>query len=113
AAPGLGLLPARLRAVAGADGLLLRAPQTQRGVRGGRVVIEQALTKDREAAAPRHIAVFGAGAVGSVLAARLARAGQRVSIVARGAHVAAVRAQGLRLIEPQGESLQHVQAEEQ
>lgn len=47
----------------------------------------------------KRIAVFGAGAVGSVLAARLARSGLDVAIVARPAHAAAIRAHGLRLEE--------------
>lgn len=44
------------------------------------------------------IAVFGAGAIGGHLAARLAQSGADVSIVARGAHLAAIQAQGLRFI---------------
>jgi len=44
-----------------------------------------------------RICVFGAGAIGGYLAVRLARAGQDVSVVARGPHLAAIRADGLRL----------------
>ena len=43
------------------------------------------------------IAVVGLGAVGGLLAARLAQAGHEVSALARGATLAAVRQQGLRL----------------
>jgi 2-dehydropantoate 2-reductase len=43
------------------------------------------------------ICVFGAGAVGGVLAGRLALAGHDVSVVARGAHLTAIRAHGLRV----------------
>ena len=43
------------------------------------------------------IAIVGLGAVGGLLAARLALAGQDVSAVARGATLQAVRTQGLRL----------------
>ena len=43
------------------------------------------------------ITVFGAGAIGGLLAARLEAAGTRVSVVARGAHLAAMQADGLRL----------------
>jgi 2-dehydropantoate 2-reductase len=43
------------------------------------------------------IAVVGIGAVGGLLAARLARAGHEVSALARGATLAALRAQGLGL----------------
>lgn len=44
------------------------------------------------------IAVFGAGAVGGHFAVRLANAGHDVSVVARGPHLAAIRADGLRLV---------------
>ena len=47
------------------------------------------------------VCVYGAGALGGALAARLATAdaltGTRVSVVARGAHLAAIRRSGLRL----------------
>jgi 2-dehydropantoate 2-reductase len=47
------------------------------------------------------LCVFGAGAIGGTLAARLATApalsGARVSVVARGAHLEAIRQNGLRL----------------
>lgn len=44
------------------------------------------------------ICVYGAGAVGGHIAARLATAGSEVSVVARGAHLAAIRKDGLKLI---------------
>ena len=44
------------------------------------------------------IAVVGLGAVGGLIAARLAGAGHEVSALARGATLAAVRAHGLRLL---------------
>ncbi|MCW5745752.1 MAG: 2-dehydropantoate 2-reductase [Alphaproteobacteria bacterium] len=44
-----------------------------------------------------RICVFGAGAIGGHMAARLAAAGHDVSVVARGAHLAAMRAQGITL----------------
>jgi 2-dehydropantoate 2-reductase len=43
------------------------------------------------------ICVFGAGAVGGHIAARLAAKGHDVSVVARGAHLAAIEKSGLRL----------------
>jgi len=43
------------------------------------------------------IAVFGAGAVGGVIAAALRQSGSNVCLVARGAHLAAIRTHGLRL----------------
>jgi 2-dehydropantoate 2-reductase len=42
--------------------------------------------------------VFGAGAIGGYLAVELAVAGHEVSVIARGAHLAAIRARGLKLI---------------
>ena len=45
-----------------------------------------------------RICVFGAGAIGGNFAARLAAAGNDVSIVARGAHLEAIRARGLALL---------------
>ena len=44
------------------------------------------------------VCVYGAGAVGGYLAVLLARAGAAVSVVARGAHLAAIRERGLRLL---------------
>lgn len=44
------------------------------------------------------IAIFGAGAIGGHLAARLAHGGADVSIVARGAHLAAIQERGLRFV---------------
>jgi 2-dehydropantoate 2-reductase len=43
------------------------------------------------------ICVFGAGAVGGLMAAWLARAGHEVSVVARGAQLEAIRRHGLRV----------------
>jgi 2-dehydropantoate 2-reductase len=46
------------------------------------------------------ICVFGAGAIGGHLAARLARGGADVSVVARGANLAAIKAGGLTIKAP-------------
>ncbi|MFE3824554.1 ketopantoate reductase family protein [Streptomyces sp. NPDC059092] len=46
--------------------------------------------------------IIGAGAVGGSVGGRLAEAGQDVVLVARGAHYAALRADGLRLTTPDG-----------
>ena len=48
------------------------------------------------------ICIFGAGAIGGYMGAKLARAGADVSLVARGPHLAAMQAQGLKLIEADG-----------
>jgi len=44
------------------------------------------------------ICVFGAGAIGGYMAGELALAGHEVSAIARGAHLAAIRSHGLKLI---------------
>jgi 2-dehydropantoate 2-reductase len=44
-----------------------------------------------------RICVYGAGAVGGLIAGRLARSGHEVSVVARGGHLEAIRARGLRV----------------
>ncbi len=49
--------------------------------------------------------VVGAGAIGGLLAVRLARAGEQVSVVARGESVGAIRERGMRLVEPDGSVL--------
>jgi 2-dehydropantoate 2-reductase len=46
-----------------------------------------------------RICVVGAGAIGGVLAYRLAASGHDVCVVARGAHLAAIQADGLSLID--------------
>jgi len=57
------------------------------------------------------ITIFGAGAIGGYLAAKLAIAGRTdLSIVARGAHLEAIKANGLRLIEDDQESVAPVRA---
>lgn len=56
------------------------------------------------------IAVIGAGGVGGWLAARLADAGADVHVLARGAHLAAIRAHGLRLTSPAGDVVTNVAA---
>ena len=45
------------------------------------------------------VCVVGAGAIGGYMAVRLAHAGHTVSAIARGPHLAAIRANGLKLIE--------------
>lgn len=48
------------------------------------------------ASQPRRIGIVGAGAIGGHIAARLAGAGHEVTLLARGATLAALRAHGLR-----------------
>ena len=50
-----------------------------------------------------RICIIGAGAIGGLLAARLAANGERVTVVARGEHLRAIAASGLRLITDEGE----------
>jgi 2-dehydropantoate 2-reductase len=58
-----------------------------------------------------RIAIFGSGGVGGYFGGRLAGAGHDVSFIARGAHLAALRARGLRIESPLGAAhLQNVTA---
>ncbi len=49
-----------------------------------------------------RVCVVGAGAIGGLLAVRLAAAGTPVSVIARGGHLDAIRRGGLRLLETDG-----------
>ena len=49
------------------------------------------------------IAVMGSGGVGGYFGARLAAAGNDVTFIARGAHLAAIKSQGLRVRSPHGD----------
>ena len=55
-----------------------------------------------------RICVVGAGAIGGMLAVRLAHHGHAVSLILRGANLSAVRAHGMTLIEENGQEL-HMQ----
>ena len=56
------------------------------------------------------ICIFGAGAIGGYMGAKLAAAGADVSLVARGPHLKAMQENGLRLIEETGISTVKVTA---
>jgi 2-dehydropantoate 2-reductase len=49
-----------------------------------------------------RVCIVGAGAIGGLLAVRLAAAGETVSVLARGETLTAIRSNGLSLIEPDG-----------
>jgi len=53
-----------------------------------------------------RICVVGAGAIGGMLAVKLAQSGHTVSLILRGANLAAVQAHGMTLIEESGQELQ-------
>lgn len=59
-----------------------------------------------------RICVFGAGAVGGHFAAQLAASGHEVSVVARGAHLEAIRRNGLTLLKGEERIVGRVQATE-
>jgi 2-dehydropantoate 2-reductase len=58
----------------------------------------------------RRYVVFGAGAIGGVMAALLDRAGLEVAVIARGAHLAAIRERGLTLRTPEADATVQVPA---
>ena len=57
-----------------------------------------------------RFAVVGAGAIGGYVGACLARAGTEVTLIARDAHLAAIREHGIRLLSPDGDFLTHPRA---
>jgi 2-dehydropantoate 2-reductase len=59
-----------------------------------------------------HFAIMGSGAVGGYYGAKLARAGQQVSFVARGAHLKALRERGMMVWSPLGDFTVRARAED-
>lgn len=49
-----------------------------------------------------RICIVGAGAIGGLLGVRIAQAGEEVTLIARGAHLAAIRENGMKLIDEEG-----------
>jgi 2-dehydropantoate 2-reductase len=54
-----------------------------------------------------RVCVFGAGAIGGLIGARLAQAGSDVTLIARGAHLAAMKRSGLRILSGGDEAVVH------
>jgi 2-dehydropantoate 2-reductase len=50
-----------------------------------------------------RIVIAGAGAIGAYVGAQLARIGQDVTLFARGPHLAAMQARGVRVVSPEGD----------
>jgi 2-dehydropantoate 2-reductase len=59
-----------------------------------------------------NIAILGAGGVGGYYGGILARAGHRVALLARGAHLEALREHGLEVRTPEGSFTAKVEAVE-
>ena len=57
-----------------------------------------------------RIAVFGTGGAGGYFGAQLALAGETIAFIARGDHLRAIKANGLRLETPSGETIIQTQA---
>ena len=55
--------------------------------------------------------VYGAGAIGGLLAVELATTGHEVCVVARGAHLQAIQARGLKLLIDGREKVAEVRGE--
>lgn len=57
-----------------------------------------------------RFAVVGAGAIGAYVGAALARGGADVTLIARGAHLQAMREHGVQVLSPRGDFTAHPQA---
>ena len=57
-----------------------------------------------------RVAVLGAGAIGAYVGAALHRAGADVHLIARGAHLEAMRTSGVRVLSPRGDFTAHPNA---
>jgi 2-dehydropantoate 2-reductase len=57
-----------------------------------------------------RICVVGAGSIGGLLAVKLEASGEDVTVIARGPHLAAIKQNGLRLIEAERETVATVEA---
>lgn len=57
------------------------------------------------------ICIYGAGAVGGLIAGRLAQAGHEVCVVARGAQLAAIRKDGLRILHEEKQTIAKLKAD--
>lgn len=58
-----------------------------------------------------RICIVGAGAIGGLLGVKLAQAGEEVTLIARGPHLAAIREHGMKLVQEDGsESVVHPKA---
>jgi 2-dehydropantoate 2-reductase len=57
-----------------------------------------------------RFAVVGAGAIGAYVGAALARGGADVTLIARGAHLQAMRERGVRVLSPRGDFTAHPHA---
>jgi len=57
-----------------------------------------------------RFAVVGAGAIGAYVGAALARGGAEVTLIARGDHLKAMQAHGVRVLSPRGDFVAHPQA---
>ena len=56
------------------------------------------------------VAVLGAGAIGAYVGACLDRGGIDVTLIARGAHLAAMQSRGVRVLSPRGDFTAHPRA---
>jgi ketopantoate reductase (EC 1.1.1.169) len=80
---------------------IARSPSTSRKrgeVQGARCLIDPTDCQSLSREDFMKICIYGAGAIGGYLGVQLARAGADVSLVARGAHLAAMRERGLTLL---------------
>src|ERR1700740_1134629 len=74
------------------------------------VISALGVNRAKEAPVAMKICIFGAGAVGGYLGVLLKEGGADVSLIARGAHLEAIKAHGLKLMIAGKERIAHMPA---
>jgi 2-dehydropantoate 2-reductase len=74
----------------------------RRRLRGFAVVLIRLATGLMVRRVKMRVCVYGAGVIGGILASAIARAGHQVALIARGAHLEAIKGNGLTVVTPEG-----------
>src|ERR1043165_1616333 len=74
-----------------------------RGLLANNSILYAAYQNHTRTELPVRVAVLGAGAIGAYVGAALHRGGTEVHLVARGAHLEAIRSHGVQVLSPRGD----------
>ncbi len=94
----------------GEPGIFVSGETGVRGLRPREITLPNLPLSTDSAGGPLRVAVVGAGAIGAYVGAALARGGSDVTLIARGAHLQAMRESGVRVLSPRGDFAAHPRA---